>query len=185
MVCLLVYMFKQNVSILKLLIHSESLKNFHIFADISVLTDILKYLTTGTCACQNPSESVQTMCILYRCGQREWKWVEKTETTAHHIQERSIEANDNKRSITYEKKPAAREKGPLSFFIGSPLGTGSNARSPALQIRLISVWWTVGRTIGGFKTRISRFARSSLRTYCWRCVLFFSGTLVYQAKIVV
>lgn len=53
-----------------------------------------------------------------------------------------------------EKNPVAREKGPFSFFIGPP-GTGSNARSPALQVRLISVWWTVGRAIDGFNIRIS------------------------------
>lgn len=55
----------------------------------------------------------------------------------------------------------AREKGPFSFFIGPP-GTGSNARSPALQVRLILVWWTVGRAIDGFNTRIS-VARVSAR----------------------
>lgn len=58
----------------------------------------------------------------------------------------------------------AREKGPFSFFIGPP-GTGSNARSPALQVRLILVWWTVGRAIDGFNTRISvdSLARVSAR----------------------
>lgn len=58
----------------------------------------------------------------------------------------------------------AREKGPFSFFIGPP-GTGSNARSPALQVRLISVWWTVGRAIDDFNTRISvdSLARVSAR----------------------
>lgn len=67
-----------------------------------------------------------------------------------------------------EKKPAAREKGPLSFFIGPPLGTGSNARSPALQIRLISVWWTVGRADNWLVLKqesVDSLARVSAR-YC-------------------
>lgn len=83
---------------------------------------------------------------------------EKTEATAHHIQERSNEANDNKRSITYEKKPAAREKGPLSL-LGRRRGRArTHARLPSRSD--ISVWWTVGQLV---VLRQESVARESLR----------------------
>lgn len=79
------------------------------------------------------------------------------EATAHHIQERSIEANDNKRSITYEKKPAAREKGPLFFLYWTADGDGleRTLACPPDQIDFRRYGGrTVGRAIGGIKTRI-------------------------------
>jgi len=67
MVCLLALYSTQTkrVSILKLRYPFQKFKELScdIFAKISILTDIrnLGDSTMGTCACQNPSESVQTM----------------------------------------------------------------------------------------------------------------------------
>lgn len=83
----------------------------------------------------------------------------RQEATAHHIQERSIEANDNKRSITYEKKPAAREKGPLSLLDRRRGRARTHARLPSRSD--ISVWWTVGQLV--VVLRQESVARESLR----------------------
>lgn len=118
----------------------------------------------------------------YRCGRGarerrargERRGMKRQEATAHHIQERSIEANDNKRSITYEKKPAAREKGPLSLLDRRRGRARTHTRLPSRSD--ISVWWTVGQMV---VLRQESVARESLRISLEVC---FTGTLVCRGK---